>query len=78
VAVSNSIKVGSIGLLVINVCNRGERYETACIFFSIALGTCRQNERESRKEILVLILTMRQNFSDCLRTENIWGKYCQF
>jgi hypothetical protein len=31
VAVNNSIKVGNLPFLVINVCNHGERYETSCI-----------------------------------------------
>jgi hypothetical protein len=35
VAVNNSIQVGPLGFLVINVCNQGEYYETPCINFWI-------------------------------------------
>jgi len=33
VVANNSIKVGSFGFLVINVCNHGEHYETPCIYY---------------------------------------------
>jgi hypothetical protein len=33
VAVKNSIKVGPLGFLVINVCNHGEHYETPCMSY---------------------------------------------
>jgi hypothetical protein len=37
VAVNNSIKVGPLVFLVINVCNHGEHYEMPCIMYT---GIC--------------------------------------
>ena len=43
VAVNNSIKVGPLVFVVINICNHGEHYETPCIMKNGVQKGCREN-----------------------------------